>query len=101
MTYNLKFVPAALKEWKKLGSTLQIQFKNKLQERLRNPHIDSARLSGANNIYKIKLRSSGYRLVYSVHEEVITVLVLGVGRRQNNQVYTKSLKRIPETEDVY
>ena len=40
MTYKLKFLPKALKEWKKLGHTHTVreQLKSKLKERLRNPH---------------------------------------------------------------
>ena len=34
MTYKLKFLPAALKEWKKLAPTIKTQFKKKLAERL-------------------------------------------------------------------
>ena len=56
MTYKLNFKKSALKEWNKLGSTLQQQFKKKLIERLENPHVLAAKLSGADKIYKIKLR---------------------------------------------
>lgn len=34
MTYKLAFNESALKEWKKLGHTIQEQFKKKLRERL-------------------------------------------------------------------
>ena len=39
MTYKLAFNESALKEWKKLGHTLQVQFKKKLKERLENPEF--------------------------------------------------------------
>jgi len=39
MTYNLEFIPAAKKEWDKLGSTIKEQFKKKLAERLKAPYI--------------------------------------------------------------
>lgn len=52
MTYELTFKKSALKEWKKLGATIQTQFKHKLEEILENPHIEGARLSGGNNLYK-------------------------------------------------
>jgi mRNA interferase RelE/StbE len=94
MSYELAFLEAALKEWKKLGSTVREQFKNKLEERLINPKVDSAKLSGAVNRYKIKLRSSGYRLVYEVKDEVIMVVVIAVGKRERNRVYKMASKRI-------
>jgi mRNA interferase RelE/StbE len=86
MTYKLDFKKkGALKEWKKLGSTLQQQFKKKLIERLDNPHVPASKLSGADNMYKIKLRQSGYRLVYKVEDGVIIVTVLAVGKRERSE----------------
>ena len=38
------------------------------------------------NIYKIKLRSSGFRLAYEVKDFGIIVYVVSVGR-ENNKVY--------------
>jgi mRNA interferase RelE/StbE len=32
MSYRLKFLPTALKEWKKLDSSIQTKFKKKLKE---------------------------------------------------------------------
>lgn len=99
MTYKLDFVPSALKEWKKLGATLKNQFLSKLTERLRNPHVPKDRLSKGKNLYKIKLRSSGYRLVYEVEDHIITVFVLSVGKRDRNEVYKNALNRIQELLD--
>ncbi|WP_417594760.1 type II toxin-antitoxin system RelE family toxin [Oceanospirillum sp.] len=94
MTYKLDFKKSALKEWKKLGSTLQQQFKKKLIERLGNPHVPASKLSGADNMYKIKLQQSGYRLVYKVEDDVIIVTVLAVGKRERSDVYRNSMKRL-------
>lgn len=94
MIYSLDFKKTAFKEWKKLGSTLQEQFKKKLKERLENPHVPAAKLSGADNMYKIKLRQSGYRLVYKVEDDVVVVTVLAIGKRQRSEVYRKALTRI-------
>lgn len=60
MIYELEFKKSALKEWKKLGATVQSQFKKKLKDILENPHIESAKLSGGNERYKIKLRQVGF-----------------------------------------
>lgn len=96
MSYNLEFKPKALKEWKKLNSTIKEQFKKKLIERLENPKVPKDKLSGYENVYKIKLRSIGYRLAYEVKEEQIVVLVLTVGKRENNQVYNNLASREKE-----
>jgi len=89
MIYCLEFMPKALKKWKKLDITIKHQFHKKLEERLENPKIQKDKLSGYNNIYKIKLRSAGFRLVYEVKDQEIVVLVLSVGKRENGVVYTK------------
>ena len=93
MTYELEFSEKAWKEWRKLGSELREQFKNKLVERLANPHVPAVRLKGLSNAYKIKLRSAGYRLVYRVRDEVLVVTVIAVGKRQGGDVYRQALKR--------
>ncbi len=92
MNYNLEFKPKALKEWDKLNSTIKEQFKKKLKERLETPLIEKDKLSGYENIYKIKLRTAGYRLAYEVKDEEIVVLVLSVGKREKNKIY-ENLKK--------
>lgn len=93
MTYELEFSEKAWKEWKKLGENLREQFKNKLRERLVNPHVPADRLSGLGNAYKIKLRSAGYRLVYRVKDEVVVVTVVAVGKRERGDVYKDAQSR--------
>ena len=90
MTYRLEFLPSAQKEWRKLGATVQKQFKRKLIERLENPRVAASKLVGAQDRYKIKLRTSGFRLVYSVREDVLVVTVLAVGKRDKSSVYRKA-----------
>jgi mRNA interferase RelE/StbE len=87
MSYELEFHPQALKEWKNLGETIKEQFKKKLKERLENPKIPKDKLVGFDTVYKIKLKSFGYRLAYEVIDERVVVIVLAVGKRENNKVY--------------
>ena len=94
MTYCLEYIPKALKNWDKLDIKIKKQFYKKLQERLKNPRILKDKLRGYENVYKIKLRSSGFRLAYEVKDEQILVLVLSVGKRENNKVYENLKDRI-------
>ncbi|MBI4987211.1 MAG: type II toxin-antitoxin system RelE/ParE family toxin [Rhodocyclales bacterium] len=94
MTYSLAFRESALKEWKKLDPPIREQFKKKLAERLERPRVESARLSGMPDCYKIKLKSAGYRLVYQVEDRTVTVVVVAVGRRERNFVYKIAVKRV-------
>lgn len=87
MRYSLEFLPSARKEWDKLGTTVRQQFVKKLRERLEQPRIPSAALSGMPDHYKIKLRQLGYRLVYRVDDGAVIVLVVAVGKRERGEVY--------------
>jgi mRNA interferase RelE/StbE len=100
MTYELRFLPSALKEWEKLGHTLRAQFKKKLAERLQRPRVEADRLREADlrDCYKIKLRSAGYRLVYRVDDTAVTVVVVTVGKRNHGDVYEVAADRRPERE---
>jgi len=94
MSYRLEFKESALKEWHKLDSSIQEQFKKRLAERLEIPRVESARLSGMPDCYKIKLRSAGYRLVYQVYDDSVVVVVIAVGKRENDLVYRLAKERV-------
>jgi len=91
--YKIKFLPSALKEWNKLAPPIQKQFKKKLKERIKNPRIQSSQLRGFKDVYKLKLRSVGYRLVYEVDDAEIIVYVIAIGKRERGIVYTKAENR--------
>lgn len=93
MSYNLKFKEDAFKEWGRLNSGVRVQFKKKLEERLLNPRVPSAKLSGQKDRFKIKLRNVGYRLVYEVRDNELVVVVVAVGKRERNAVYKIAAKR--------
>ena len=94
MTYSLEFDARALKEWQKLGDTVRQQLKKKLAEVLLNPRIEANRLHSLPDCYKIKLRSSGYRLVYQVIDHEVVVFVVAVDRREHEQAYRKAAERL-------
>ncbi|MDZ7322680.1 type II toxin-antitoxin system RelE/ParE family toxin [Kosakonia sacchari] len=108
MNYELVFDPRAYKEWKKLGATVKTQFKKKLADVLIQPRIEKARLHQFPDCYKIKLRSSGYRLqatgyrlqatgyrwVYQVRDHVVTVFVVSIGKREKAAAYQDASKRL-------
>ncbi len=87
MIYELAFLEPALKEWHKLDRNIRDQFKKKLAERLDNPRVPAAKLSGAADRYKIKLRTIGYRLVYEVRDDLLVVIVVAIGKRERDAVY--------------
>ena len=93
-SFSLEFHVLALKEWQKLDNSVKDQFKKQLEKRLLNPRVASAKLHGdLDNFYKIKLRSIGYRLVYEVIDHKLIILVIAVGKRNQEEVYKKASSR--------
>lgn len=94
MIYKVKFRTDALKEWNSLDRSIQQQFARKLKKCAENPHIPAARLKGMQNCYKIKLRSSGFRLVYQSFKDELIIAVVAVGKREHSEVYKLASKRL-------
>lgn len=94
MTFKLVFKEDAKKEWDQLDATIRSIFAKKLKERIKQPRIESSRLSGMKDCYKIKLRRAGFRLVYQVRNKELVVSVVAVGKRERNLVYKIASKRI-------
>lgn len=93
MQYQLEFRKEALREWEALDNSIRLQFKKKLTKRLACPRIVSDRLNSQPDRYKIKLRSAGYRLIYEVHDQTVTVTVIAIGKRNRNAVYRVAMLR--------
>jgi mRNA interferase RelE/StbE len=88
-------VPEAWCERQALDGSIKLALKPLLAKRLQNPHLPGAllhrELAGC---YKIKLLKQGYRLVYVVEDDELVVLVLSVGKREDNAAYLAATKRI-------
>ena len=94
-TYRLKFTVAALAEWKALDGSVIETFRKLLKKRMLQPHLPGSALKGPLfGCYKIKLRQQGYRLIYTVQDDLMTVLVLTINKRENNAVYKSLLKKL-------
>lgn len=94
MTYKVKFDKKAFKEWEALTDSLRKQFAKVLKKRQEQPRIPQAKLSGLADCYKIKLRSSGFRLVYQVVDNILIIKVIAVGKRERSQVYATAKKHL-------
>ncbi|WNN45518.1 MULTISPECIES: type II toxin-antitoxin system RelE family toxin [Winslowiella] len=94
MNYTVRFREDALREWHKLDKPLQQQFAKKLKKCCENPHTDTAKLHGMKDCYKIKLRASGFRLVYQVIDDRLIIAVVAVGKREHSDVYHLASERL-------
>lgn len=93
MRFKLRFHKLAWQEWGKLDGSIRAPLKKKLLERLEAPCNPATSLAGMHDCYKIKLRQSGYRLVYRVDDDVVFVTVIAVGKRDKSAVYTMAAQR--------
>lgn len=88
-------MPDAWREWQALDGSIKQALKPLLAKRLQNPLVPGSllhrELAGC---YKIKLLKQGFRLVYVVEDGELVVLVLSVGKRENNASYLAAAKRI-------
>jgi mRNA interferase RelE/StbE len=92
--YQLQFDEDAFKEWVKLDGSVKTTLKKLLLKRLEQPHVPGDALHRElKGYYKIKLRKQGYRLIYAVKDDVLVVLVVAVGKRENDEVYLEAVKR--------
>ena len=93
--YRLKFVPEALAEWNALDGSIKEVLRKALKKRLEQPRTPGAQLHGdLRDCYKIKLRKQGYRLVYSVEDDALIVLVLAVDKREDMAAYRSAIERL-------
>jgi mRNA interferase RelE/StbE len=93
--YRLKFLPEALEEWNALDGSVKEVLRKALKKRLDQPLTPGAQLHGdLRNCYKIKLRKQGYRLVYSVEDDALVVLVLAVDKREDMAAYRSAVERL-------
>ncbi|MFR5631986.1 MAG: type II toxin-antitoxin system RelE family toxin [Monoglobales bacterium] len=103
MNYQINFIPEALTDMKKLDHSVRPQVVKGIQKVSQNPvsiyqggygkplgNKDGTNLAG---LFKIKFRSIGIRVVYSVEEKegVMTIIIVSV--RADNQVYQEASKR--------
>jgi len=93
--YKLKFLPEALKEWHQLDGSIKLIFRKAIKKRLIQPKVPGSELHGdLKDCYKIKLLKHGYRLVYTIEDQELLVLVLAVDKRENSIAYQSALFRL-------
>ena len=87
-------MPEALKEWYQLDGSIKLIFRKALTKRLIQPKVPGSELHGdLKDCYKIKLLKHGYRLVYTIGDQELVVLVLAVDKRENSIAYQSALFR--------
>ena len=93
--YRIQFIKESARDWDRLDNSIKLELMKNLHPRLQDPIIESARLKGdLSDCYRIKASKSGYRLIYKVEDEVLVILVIAVGKREDAEVYRSAAKRL-------
>ena len=98
MNYSLDFTIRARREWDRLDAAIRNQLKKKLAERLEHPRVLADAMRRMPDCYKLKLRKSGFRLVYLVEDGKLLVLVLTVGKREASDVYLSAARELDDLD---
>ena len=106
MNYKLSFIKEAIQDYKALdGSQRKVVDKALLINPLPNTeggygkplsNLSDSKLAG---LMKIKLKSSGLRIVYKLEKSDDEVLVIIIGARAESKVYKDAEKRVAKLED--
>lgn len=81
VAYRVLFTTHAAKQFDKLPKPTQEALRPKISALGDDPRPAGAiRLSGADNAYRI--RAGDYRVIYTVQDDVLTVLVIAAGNRR-------------------
>ena len=98
--FRIQFIKESAKDWDKLDNSVKLEFKKNLQPRLQSPIVESSRLKGdLSDCYRIKAPKSGYRLIYKVENEALVILVIAVGKRENEEVYRSAAIRMGRMDE--
>jgi len=97
MEYKLQFHPLALQEFLSLDKGVQNLVKKQLEKLKTSPQLgeelgvkNNIDLSGYRKMYANKKH---IRIVYSILEEIITVNIIAIGKRDDMEVYKTASER--------
>ncbi len=87
MEYSIAFRPAAFRELAKLEADVRKRIAARIESLSKTPRPRGVeKLQGQKNRYRI--RTGDYRIIYEVHDDVLLILVVRIGHRQD--IYQKA-----------
>lgn len=92
--YVLDLEGEALDDMRRLDATMRRRVVQVLDRILVNPTAGAKRLSGSlANCFEHHV-ANHYRIVYKIHERVVTIQVIAIGKRENLAVYRVATERV-------
>jgi mRNA interferase RelE/StbE len=83
--YQIRILPAAEKSLSKLPKKMQLRIQGAITVLATNPLPPVAKKLVGRDSYR--LRVSDYRIVYSIHENILTVKIISIGHR--SEIYKR------------
>ena len=82
MPYEVILQPSAARELRKLPKERQKRIGKKIDELTKNPRPPEAKaLTGSEGL--LRIRAGDYRIVYTVKDQVLIILVVRIGHRRD------------------
>jgi mRNA interferase RelE/StbE len=82
MAYTIAYKPTALKGLRGMPKSVAIKIKNTIMALAKEPYPQgSKKLKGAIDLWRI--RQGNYRIIYTVKDNELTILVLKIGHRKD------------------
>ena len=81
MAYQIKILPAALRQLEEIPRPDQKRIKNRIDNLARDPWPAGVkRLRGEHEFFRI--RAGTYRIIYAVERDRLTILIIKIGHRR-------------------
>jgi len=83
--YKIQIVKSAHKALLKIPSDIRKKIADAINKLAFNPHPDGSKKLKGSQFYRI--RAGDYRIIYTIEENILTILVVRIGHRK--EVYKK------------
>lgn len=97
MAWRVELTEAAEKDFAELDGSLRILARKKFARLAENPYLGEElqnRVGGdLRGYYKLYFAGTRYRIVYRIENEILLVLIIGIGARAHGKVYKMAGKR--------
>jgi mRNA interferase RelE/StbE len=98
MAYKVEFLPDAAKDFDNLAGSVKKQATKKIDALANNPFLGhplgnklGIDLTG---FYKLYFAKKKYRIVYRIGEHIEVIEIVGIGKRDKEQIYRLVAKRL-------
>lgn len=82
MAYEIELTRAAAREFKKLERTVQVRLKDAIDALADDPRPGGVKkLAGEDNLWRVRV--GDYRIIYSIYEDRLIVLVVRLRHRKD------------------